>query len=256
MQKLSLLLCTCLMAFSLQAQKEGEILFKEVMKIEIQLPEDSPIPIEELKKMMPSEQVSKQVLYFTDKATLYTAEPQAEQAESEFNHEGEGVRIQMKMVGASTENKVFVDLKKEQLIQQQDFMGKTFIVQDDEPKLPWKLGTEQKEILGYNCRQATATIDDREVEAWFTTELAIPSGPANYYGLPGMILEVQSKSENGERKIIATAINEKALEKDLLKAPNKGKKVTSEQYRKIVEEKTKEMQEQMGGRNGTFIIRG
>ena len=135
-------------------------------------------------------------------------------------------------------------------------IDKTFIIKDDEPKLPWKLSTEQKEILGYTCCKATATMEEREVEAWFTTALAVPSGPDSYYGLPGMILEVNSKSEAGARKIIATAINEKTLEKDLIVAPNKGKKVNSDQFRKIVEEKTKEMQEQMGGRNGTMIIRG
>ena len=70
-----------------------------------------------------------------------------------------------------------------------------------------------------------------------------------------MILEVSSKGERGSRTIVATAINEKELEKDLIKEPSKGKKVTSEEFKKIVDEKTKEMQEQMGGRRG-IIIRG
>jgi GLPGLI family protein len=259
MQKRTLLfICLLSLANILIAQKEGEILFKETMKIEITVPEGSPITAEELKKMMPGEQVFQRVLYFNEDATLYTSPKNAEAEDDthEINSEDGGIQIRMKMVGSGGENQTYVNLKKESLTERREFMGKTFIIQDEDPKLPWKLGTDQKEILGYNCTNATATIEDREVEAWFTTELPLASGPGNYYGLPGMILEVSSKGERGSRKIQATAINEKPLEKDLIQAPKKGKKVTSDEFRKIVEEKTKEMQEQMGGGGNRIIIRG
>ncbi|GAB5550897.1 MAG: GLPGLI family protein [Saprospiraceae bacterium] len=257
MKKITLLLC-CLLGFSLfiNAQNEGEVLFQETMKIEIKLPEGSGITAEQLKKMMPSERVSKYVLSFNETATLYKAKKGEEPEDQEFNSDNGEMRIKMRFSGASADNATYLDLKKETLIEKKDFMGKTFLVQDKDPKLPWKLGTETKMILDYNCRKASAEIDDRTIEAWFTTELPIASGPGSYFGLPGMILEVSSDGKSGKRHLMATEVNLKTLEADQITAPKKGKKVSSEAFKKIVEEKTKEMQEQMGSGGNRIIIRG
>lgn len=257
MKKITLLLC-CLIGFNLflNAQNEGEVIFKETMKIEIKLPENSPISAEQLKKMMPSERVSKYVLYFNEKASLYTTKKGEEPEEQEINHQEGEMRVQMRFSGASSDNATYLDLKKETLIEKKDFMDKTFLVQDKDPKLPWKLGTESKKILDYNCRKATAEIDDRSIEAWFTTELPIASGPGSYFGLPGMILEIKSSSESGDRHLTAESVQLKTLEADQITAPKKGKKVSREAFKKIVEEKTKEMQDQMGGQGNRIIIRG
>ena len=147
-------------------------------------------------------------------------------------------------------------MENETGLEKSEFMGKTFLIEDKNPKLPWKLETDTKEILGYNCRKATAEIDNRKVEAWFTSELSVPSGPASYFGLPGMILELKSEGERGGNHIQATAIQMEKLEEGQIEKPKKGKKVSREEYQKIVEQKTKEMQEQMGGRGGIRIIRG
>lgn len=257
MKKITLLFCALLgLSIFANAQKEGEVIFKEKVKIQITLPEDSPITKAQLEKMMPPEQTSKSVLYFNESATLYTALKGEEPHEQEFSSEEGGMRIKMRFAGTDAENTTYLNLAKETLIEKQDFMGKTFLVQDKDPKLPWKLGTERKKILDYNCTKATAEIDDRTVEAWFTTELPIASGPGSYFGLPGMILEVHSKGENGSRTLVAQEVNFKILEKGTIVAPKKGKKVSSEEFSKIVEEKTKEMQEQMGGGGNRIIIRG
>ena len=257
MKKFTLILC-CLLGMNLflKAQQEGEIIFKETVQFKIEIPSDDPKLAEQLKKMMPSEQVFKHVLYFNEDATLYTAKKGEEPEDQEINHEEEGVRIKMSFSGGAGENSTYLDLKKESLTEKKDFMGKTFLVQDKDPKLPWKLGTESKKILDYNCRKATAEIDDRQIEAWFTTELPIASGPGSYFGLPGMILEVKSSGERGGRHLTAESVDFKALEADQIVAPKKGKKVTNDEFKKIVEEKTKEMQEQMGSGGNRIIIRG
>ena len=223
MKKFTLLLC-CLLGLSLflNAQQEGEVIFKQSikMKLKIDLPDDNLKLAEQLKKMKPSEQVSNHVLYFNEDASLYKAKEGAEAPEDqEYNHEGDGVQIKMKFSRSSSESITYLNLKKEALTEKKDFLGKTFLVQDKDPKLPWKLGTESKKILDYNCRKATAEIDDRTVEAWFPTELPIASGPGTYYGLPGMILEVKSSGENGSRHIVAQELNLKTLEANMIVAP-------------------------------------
>lgn len=64
------------------------------------------------------------------------------------------------------------------------------------PKLGWKISSERKSILGYDCQRATCTFRGRDYEAWFTTEIPLSYGPWKFQGLPGLILEVaDSKNE-------------------------------------------------------------
>lgn len=64
----------------------------------------------------------------------------------------------------------------------------------------WELINEQKAILGYICKKALRreyqyvaskdTLTETEVVAWYCPDLPYPHGPAQYGGLPGLILEV------------------------------------------------------------------
>jgi GLPGLI family protein len=67
--------------------------------------------------------------------------------------------------------------------------------------------------------------------------------------LPGMVLEVNIN--NGEQVITALSID-KQVETALIVKPKDGKKVTDEEFNKIVEEKLKEMGVE-GGRPGVVI---
>jgi GLPGLI family protein len=69
-------------------------------------------------------------------------------------------------------------------------------------------------------------------------------GPGKYHGLPGAILMISV--DDGKREIKALTVELEAIEKDLIKAPNKGKKVTEEEYVEIQELKMKEMAETHG----------
>lgn len=72
-----------------------------------------------------------------------------------------------------------------------------------EGKYKWKITDETKIINGYKVKKAiTGSIElDKSsdyyygnVVAWFCPDLPIPSGPARYYGLPGLILELTYES--------------------------------------------------------------
>merc|ERR1712070_1214336 len=81
--------------------------------------------------------------------------------------------------------------------------------------IDWKMGTEAKQIGEYMCFKATAMVSASEltwydfswgdlnkseendeamieVEAWYTLQIPIKQGPAEYWGLPGLILEVSA----------------------------------------------------------------
>lgn len=236
------------------AQKEGTISFEEKTKIEIQVPEDSPISKEELEKMMPSDRTESFSLHFTPEASLYKTVA-ARPNEEEINQIGEeGDAIQIKMIRATNENIIYHDIKSNNIVQQQDFMGKTFLIKDTTQKYAWKISKESKKIEGYTCQKATLEEEDRLVEAWFTTAIPVATGPSGFYQLPGMILELHVKGTNSERWLTTTKVSLEKLDKNTIVAPKKGKIVSRADYKTIIEEKKKEMEESMGG-SGIIRVR-
>lgn len=92
-----------------------------------------------------------------------------------------------------------------------------------------------------------------KITAWYTPEIPVNQGPADYYGLPGLILEVNA----GNLIILCNKIVINPKDKVAIKAPEKGKVVTQKEYDEIAEKKIKEMREQFRnnrkkGDNGHF----
>lgn len=88
--------------------------------------------------------------------------------------------------------------------------------------------------------------DDQTITAWFTSEIPFSTGPDEFFGLPGLILAVEI---NGETAFLATSIDLTPPEEGVLSKPDKGKKVTQEEFNKIIEDKIKEFKE-TGGEKG------
>ena len=137
-------------------------------------------------------------------------------------------------------------------IQRREFLDRTFLVEGAE-RPNWKLTDDVSEFLGYMCNRAVATIDTTLVEAWFTPEIPVPAGPDDYYGLPGLILVVTT--DNGNRSYVATEVSLRPVSAESIAAPTEGRKVTQEEFDKIVAEKRKEMRAQRGNNREIMIRR-
>lgn len=84
------------------------------------------------------------------------------------------------------------------------------------------------------------------VTAWYTPQIPVSNGPGEYWGLPGLILEI-----NADRTtMLCTKIVLNPDEKEDIKKPSKGKEVTRKEYNDIVKQKMEEMREMYGGRRG------
>ena len=83
------------------------------------------------------------------------------------------------------------------------------------------------------------------ITAWYAPEIPINQGPENYWGLPGLILEVS----DGRTTILCSKVVLNTKEKTEIKVPTKGKKVTQAEFDDIVTKKVEEMR-QMGGPGG------
>ncbi|MFP2997215.1 GLPGLI family protein [Spongiivirga sp. MCCC 1A20706] len=84
-----------------------------------------------------------------------------------------------------------------------------------------------------------------EVVAWYSPEIPVSQGPGEYWGLPGLILEVQS----GRTTLLCNKIIMNSKEKEILEKPSKGKQVSQQEFNNIAKQKMKEMREQWSGRN-------
>ncbi len=229
----------------------GEVAYKETVRLELKLAGDDP-RLAQIQAKMPSSRENSMKLLFNESASLYQLDDSTPTPPDELleNNGEEGV---VKMVFMRPQNVIYQDLRAQTRIEQRDFMGRTFLIEEEISKQSWKLSPEQKEILGYPCQKATLELDSvRTVEAWFTPQIPVSLGPDTYGGLPGLILEVNLNQ--GRRVITAQQVDLKSVADEDLEAPQKGKKVSREEFRKITEEKFKEMQENSGGQ-GTFMIK-
>lgn len=82
------------------------------------------------------------------------------------------------------------------------------------------------------------------VTAWYTPQIPVSTGPAEYHGLPGLILEVSAD----RTVMLCTKIVMNPQDKEPIDKPSKGDIVTRDEYNTIMKEKIEEMREMYGGR--------
>jgi GLPGLI family protein len=197
---------------------------------------------------------------------------------------GRGSGFMAMMAGSSVKYKNTKDLIA---LEETEFFGKKFLVSDKMETPKWELGSETKQIGNYTCFKATlmqdvdptdwtnmrrrGNDDDKkseakkdssnvvkvseefeiskqiEVVAWYTPQIPVNNGPGEHWGLPGLILEINS----GRTTILCTEIILNPSEKDVIEPPLKGKEITREKYNETVKTKMEEMRQNFqGGRGG------
>ena len=172
-----------------------------------------------------------------------------------------------------TAGKQYKNVKENAQIQSQEFYGKNFLVKDKLQTIEWEMGTETKMIGSYSCFKAIASIPTNdlkwydfswgrlrdndsensdvvnmtEIEAWYTPQIPVGHGPSEFWGLPGLILEVSA----GDTTMLCTKIVMNPKEKLIIEAPDKGKVVTKAEYQETIVSKMQEFRNnRMGRRRG------
>ncbi|MCG1036089.1 GLPGLI family protein [Polaribacter sargassicola] len=176
--------------------------------------------------------------------------------------------------GFSTGGTKYKNTKDKVALESTEFFGKKFLISDEMEQPQWELGAETKQIGNYLCYKATLVKDanpldfsnfrrpgnnddkkeeEKEVKqivvtAWYTPQIPVSTGPGEYWGLPGLILEISE----GNTTILCTEIVLNPSEKASIEAPTKGKKITREKYTETVTKKMEELRQnfQNRGRGG------
>lgn len=249
----------------LATAQSGTVQYDQATRLDLNLPANSPFA-----SRIPKNTVKPMQLTFTPEATLFGAGTAAADGpdggrEMRFTSRdgGGGVMVtreisggEMAMVatrmgfmgGGSASDAIagaYTDLADGSYTEMREFLGRTFRIPTERPTFAWKMTGEQASFLGHPVYQAIAQQDSSTIEAWFTPDIPIPAGPAQYGGLPGLILTLAVDSN----RVVytATAIDTKTPIK-AIKAPSEGSKVTRAEYDKIVEEKLAEMAKSRRGR--------
>jgi len=195
---------------------------------------------------------------------------------------------------SSSGGPVFKDISSKKSLESREFMGKKFLISNDQDRIKWVLEKEQKMIGNYLCFKATAQLkkpktmtsawrnaekdsnqtkendakqedkdgeSDKKVEkldevvvnaevetitAWYTPQIPVSHGPAEYGGLPGLILELTT----GSTVMLCTKVVMNPEKRIEISTPTKGESVTRNECDNIVEVKVKEMRDMWrGGRS-------
>ncbi len=96
-------------------------------------------------------------------------------------------------------------------------------------------------------QEATAVHNGAEIEAWFTPQIPVQAGPADFGGLPGLILVLSV--DGGHLLYSATEVNLEGLGDVEIAPPTEGDMVTREEYEALVAEKIEEIQATRGAGN-------
>ena len=220
------------------SSKEGKVVYEDVMKLDIKIEGMGA----QFADQLPKERRSKKELLFTEGFSLYQNIKEDESVE-DVAMEGGGGMVMMKMM--EPENKLFFDMEKLKTVEKREFMTRVFLIESEIKQGEWKMTGEQKVILDYPCMQAVKENDEGEKTiAWFTPSIPVATGPSNFIGLPGLVLQVELM--DGDHTLTALSVDFGKIDTKLLVKPKKGKKVTQEKFDKIVAEKM----EEMGGEHG------
>jgi GLPGLI family protein len=232
MKKYALIAFTLLATLSVFAQNtEGVITYAEKVNMHRRLPNP------EMKAYVPEFRTSKMELYFKGDECMYKA-PEDEDDE-DMTAGGGGMQMRFRRPSSEIYRNFATDMR----IEQRDMMGKKYLIIDTMKISAWKLTTDTKKILNYDCIKATYddTTRKQKITAWFTDAIALTAGPNNIGSLPGMVLAVDIN--DGETVITAANIAFKPVKAEDIKAPSKGEKITEPEYRK----KMQEMMQRNGG---------
>lgn len=272
MKHLQTLLFFLLFVIAIKAQDfQGKAIYQSKFRIDMRVDSTqvSSTQQQQIQEMLRKQLEKNFELFFDKNTSIYREEAKLEQ-------EAGGFGGMMMIIGGALNGKHFKDLKSKSFSKESELMGKNFLIKDSLTVYNWKLVNESKMIGSNLCFKAVATIknttmslnfgrgggrnnptqtgnnpqpvqQDMIVEAWYSPEIPVNNGPGDYWGLPGLIMEVNA--DRMTLQLVKLDLNPK--DRIQIKDLDKGKVVTQKEYDEIVKTKTEEMRQNFqGGQRG------
>ena len=179
-----------------------------------------------------------------------------------------GFSISIKMSGGG---KKYINTKEKVRLEEDEILEKKFVITESLVKPDWKLVNESKKIGEYTCLKAELIVPvtdlqkqnyqdflkreekkpalfkmeeptDKVIVAWYAPEIPLSFGPNNYWGLPGLILEINEEN----MVILCSKVVLNSKSKSKIKRPNTGDKVSQKEFDAIQKKKMDSMKNEDG----------
>lgn len=164
-----------------------------------------------------------------------------------------GFELSISMGGGMT----YKNTSDKTVIQETEAFSKQFLINDELEQLEWKMTGKTKKIGNYTAFEAVfqnirevqsismsdegkkseTRQDTTNVVAWYTPDIPVPHGPEDYWGLPGLILELN----DGDVTYLCTKVILNPDKGVAIEIPKKGKKVSADEFQKISDEMAAKM---------------
>jgi GLPGLI family protein len=262
-----IIIFTLLVVSKLEAQEfQGVATYKSHQKVDLKMKDDK---MDDAQQKMIQEQLQKQfqreyTLKFNKYESIYKQETKLDVPQVPSS----GINIRV----VQGYDIMYKNLKEQRYANKTEIYGKIFLIKDSLTTRKWQLVNETKNIGQYTCYKAifeeehttrtlteegefTTVTKPRTTTAWYTPQITVSNGPSNYFGLPGLILEVN----DGELTLVCTKIVLNPEEIVEIAEPTKGKKISQEEFDDIRDRKTEERLEEFrslssGRKSGKRVI--
>ncbi|MGN7865181.1 GLPGLI family protein [Chryseobacterium sp. 22458] len=74
---------------------------------------------------------------------------------------------------------------------------------EESPGFKWMITDQKKKIGDLNCQAALLKYGGRNYKAWFTNDIPVSDGPYKFYGLPGLIVEMEDDKKHYKFELIS-----------------------------------------------------
>ncbi len=86
-------------------------------------------------------------------------------------------------------------LKENKLFTKEMFFLKSFLLEENNPTIDWKISKDTLSFSGLVCQKATATFEAKDWTVWYAPSIPFPGGPWKLNGLPGLIVEAYNTNK-------------------------------------------------------------
>lgn len=159
------------------------------------------------------------------------------------NSQQEGLKISF----SSSVNFNYKNTKDSVYISEESYPT-TYIIKDSLINFNWIITKEKKRFLNYEITKAQSFYNGFLIDAWFTNEISYNNGPKNYWGLPGLILIIETShpKSNQKTQIVADKIEKLSKPQRILPKLRKKKPISQNEFNQILEEFNKRENEMLG----------
>lgn len=217
MKLIYLIIAVCFFSLTANAQTKfivkGKIEFEKKVNMWKNLGDDD--WQQEMKKRMPEFSTTYYDLRFDEHQSTFKPGKEVDDPWKKNNWFGSG---------DEDNNIIYNNYDSVHTIAQRQVFEKLYRLEDTLMKIEWRITSDTRTIAGFDCRKAIGKMfDTLYVVAFYTDQIITPGGPANYTGLPGMILGIGFPRFG--TTIFATKLELVEPTAKELAIPTKGKKI-------------------------------